>query len=545
MNVEEQLMNSPAAAQWKRIGVRHHHGINLPLFSLRSRRSCGIGEFPDLYLLLDFCHEIQVDVIQLLPLNDTGRQTSPYSALSAIALNPLFLGLAHLSNATDHPELRRLISEMQTLSQEPQIPYEKLHPLREDFLRKYFLLEGENILRSSSYQTFVKNNSWVEGYALFKTITIQRHWESWEHWPEALRDPTSEQLADLLHENKEEVQFHTLIQHLCFQQMISVKKAANERGIFLKGDIPILINRQSADVWLNRPLFRLDLAAGAPPDMYSKEGQNWNFPLYNWDEMEKIGYQWWKQRLQVASTLYDIYRLDHIVGFFRIWAIPLNKSAVEGSFIPTDESIWIAQGTKIMQMMLDDCPMLPIGEDLGAVPQDIRNSLTKMGICGTKVMRWERQWATDQSFIDPKKYNPESMTTVSTHDSETLSQWWRTLPAESKIYAKSKGWDYSPELLPDQILEILQDSHSSGSFFHINLLQEYFPLVKGLSWPDPEADRINIPSLISDRNWSYRFRPSVEEIIGNRELKLAMCKAIHGKKTCTENIVKQKETVIV
>ena len=172
-----------------------------------------------------------------------------------------------------------------------------------------------------------------------------------------------------------------------------------------------------------------------------------------------------------------------------------------------------------MKVMLDNCSLLAIGEDLGTVPPEVRANLKSLGISGTKVMRWERMWNEDKRFIDPKNYPQESMTTVSTHDSETLKLWWEKSPEDSREFCKFKGWNFTYELPLNQQKEILFDSHHSGSYFHINLLSEYLALVRDMTWMDPHDERINIPGVISDRNWTYRFRPSVEEIVKNKQLR--------------------------
>jgi 4-alpha-glucanotransferase len=315
------------------------------------------------------------------------------------------------------------------------------------------------------------------------------------------------------------MEFHSFVQYLCFQQLERVKKYAEEHHVWLKGDIPILINRESADVWFHQHLFLLDFAAGAPPDMFNEEGQKWGFPLYNWNAAKEQNYEWWITRLQTAEHFYHLYRIDHIVGFFRIWAIPLHAPAKEGYFYPSEEKEWLPQGEQIMRMMLTNSSMLPIGEDLGVVPPQVRSLLKSLGICGTKVMRWERRWETDQGFIPPETYLPESMTTVSTHDSDTLTLWWQRNKEEAILYAGTQGWEYTPELSIQEHADILRQSHHSGSLFHINLLQEYFSLIPGMTWDAPEDERINFPGTVSERNWSYRFRPSIEEIVSHPFLK--------------------------
>lgn len=518
---ENCLLSSPAGNMWKIIGIRQHHGIVIPLFSLYSHKSCGLGEFPDLLPVIDWCNTVGFDVIQLLPLNDTGMQPSPYSALSATALNPMHLGLASLPNLDQSFQLVALAQEIAKETKwNERIQYSTIYSKRQYFLKLYLETFSDQILHSQDYQSFILKNSWLKEYALFKTLKIQQQWKHWEDWPLELKNPSIETCDHLLKEYNSEISFHMILQYLCFQQLQHVKHYANEHKVLLKGDIPILINRDSADVWFYRSYFQLQHSAGAPPDMYAKDGQNWGFPIYHWEMLETDDYQWWKQRLQIATLFYDIYRLDHVVGFFRIWAIPIGKLGREGKFIPEDPSIWIPHGKKILQMMLESCPMLPIGEDLGTVPSEVRKCLKELGICGTKVMRWERLWdEKDQPFIPFDEYTPVSMTTVSTHDSDTILLWWKNSVEEAKKFADFMGLTYQTSLSKENLFSILQASHHTKSLFHINLLNEYLALIPGLTWPNPQDERINIPGVITEHNWSYRFRKPVEELVTNQELK--------------------------
>lgn len=518
----DHLYTSPAGKHWKKIGTHPHHGICLPLFSLHSETSGGIGEFTDLIPIIDWGRSVGLDVIQTLPLNDTGLETSPYSALSAFALNPLHLGLKKLPLYEDFEQLEGLFQEIHPLALEPRVPYTRVHKLKEKFLREYFRLTSGEILKTEDYQLFKEHNPWVDQYALFKALKIKRNWELWKNWPEEIQNPSKDTFQKLLIEMKEEVLFHTFLQYLCYRQMSEIKNYAEKQGVFLKGDIPILINMESADVWLNRDLFLTHLTAGAPPDQYKVDGQNWGFPLYNWEKNKEDGFAWWKKRLELASHCYHIYRIDHIVGFYRIWGIPLQASAKEGKFFPEDQRLWIPQGDEILRMMLEASPMLPIGEDLGVVPTEVRQNMRSLGICGTKVMRWERVWNEDRRFISPSDYIPESLTTLSTHDSETLNLWWQNHPDEAQDFCHFKDWDYENTLSIIKHQDILFDSHQSNSLFHINLLQEYLAVFPEMTWPNLEDERINIPGLVLDRNWTYRFRPSIEEFIHHDKLAILM-----------------------
>lgn len=523
MKDSSYLAHTSAARQWQLIGIKHHHGIAIPLFSLHSRHSYGIGEYTDLHLLIDWCASIGFDVIQLLPLNSMGLGTSPYSAISAFALEPLFLGLDFLPHIQEHPFLREELKTLPKFSYVSHIDYARVREYKERFLRHYFRFLGPQMIKSEAFEHFYQEASfWLKGYAVFKILKKRHHWMSWETWPEIESNISSELMDSVIYHEQEEFNWFCFLQFLCDQQLKAVKEHAFHKRVFLMGDIPILIGRDSVDVWLHRELFDLNYSAGAPPDMFSEIGQNWGFPIYQWQTIADQNYQWWVERLRWANRYYHIYRIDHIVGFFRIWSIPLGLTGKDGHFIPKEETTWVDHGQKIMLMMLDACDMLPIGEDLGVVPPEVRACLSALGICGTRVMRWERNWTKGGNFIFPHDYAVESMTTLSTHDTETTQQWWKDYPVEAQLFAQFKGWSYQPLLSREHHREILWDSHHSRSLFHINLLQEYLGLIPGLSWPNPSDERINIPGIMNDRNWCYRLRPSLEELAEHNSLKHLM-----------------------
>ncbi|MCB1067590.1 MAG: 4-alpha-glucanotransferase, partial [Simkania sp.] len=361
-------------------------------------------------------------------------------------------------------------------------------------------------------------------YALFKVLKHKMEQAPWTTWPKELLSPSKGEYDQLIEDNQDDIIFHIALQFLCYEQMKCVKNYSLAKQVFLKGDIPILINPDSVDVWAEPHLFDLTKAAGAPPDAYSSEGQYWGCPLFNWNAMRKYAenYEWWKKRLDFAGHFYDLFRIDHIVGFFRIWGIPHNHSPKAGSYIPADPSEWIPQGQEILQFLHHNSNMLPIGEDLGTVPREIKHCLAKLGIPGTKIIRWERKEDKKRSFIPYDEYPRLSMTSVSTHDTEPLALWWQVQKDEAKAFAEFKGWSYSPTLSFDQHREILRDSHQTPSLFHINLLQDYLSLFPELVWENLKDEQINIPGTTSPFNWTYRFRPSVEEIVSHEGLKKTM-----------------------
>ncbi len=314
----QAIRQTAAAGQWEKVGIKHHHGILTPVFSLRSLDSMGIGEYSDLMYLVDWCADLGMNVIQILPVNDPGLDSSPYNAISANALNPLNLGLRHLPDFFETEDIYTL-TELNKLQ---RVDYPKVRIHKFNYLKDYFAKVGKQIVESEEYKHFVNDNPWLKGYSVFKILKIGHDWRSWQTWDEEVRTPSDKLLDRIKKEMSEEYNFHIFVQFLCFKQLQDVKKAANRKGILLKGDIPILISPDSEEVWCHRSLFDLGLSAGAPPDIYNVDGQNWGFPLFNWDKLKEQDYHWWKLRLDTASKLYDIYRLDHIMGFFRIWAIP-------------------------------------------------------------------------------------------------------------------------------------------------------------------------------------------------------------------------------
>lgn len=504
---------------WNRIGVKHHHGINLPLSALRSKNDCGIGEFLDLLPLIDWCKKLGLDVIQLLPLNDSGNDPSPYNALSSRALHPLYLSLYALPYLEENSPLRKRLSEFENLNKAPRIAYQEVISYKLAWLRDYFSKYGKKVQEEPGYSQFIKENSWVEPYALFKVIKEKLANTHSQTWPKEYLALSREDYQKKKEDFKDEISFFITLQYLCFSQMMRIKQHAAESGVFIKGDIPILISSDSADVWNTPQFFDISFAAGSPPDVYNKEGQYWGFPLFNWEKLKQDQFNWWKSRLGFASNFYSIYRIDHVIGFFRIWGIPLSKLPHEGGFIPKDEKEWGPLGKELLAMMISSSPMLPIAEDLGIVPPVVPQCMQELGICGTKVIRWERLWKKkDKPFIPYQEYLPISMTTVSTHDSGNLQLWWKQYPEEAKDFAAFKKWTYAPEITRAQLQEILQDSHRTSSLFHINLLNEYLALFPELVSPNLEDERINIPGKILPTNWTYRFRPYIEDLIAHQDL---------------------------
>lgn len=486
-------------AAWDKIGKRNHHGIQVPLLSVWTEKSCGNGEFLDLIPLIDFLSKVGMDILQLLPLNDSGPDASPYNALSSTALHPIYLSLHAL------PYLDQPLPSIKIKTK--RLPYRKILDQKLNFLKGYVHKVGDRITSSEEYQSFLKKNPYLFDYAFYKTLKNIHARDDSEKWSET-KPP----------KDSPEVTFHLILQYLCHTQLETVRNHAEKKKVFLVGDIPILLSPDSADVWSNEHLFDLSLQAGSPPSPFDLHGQLWKLPLYKWEAVEKNDFNWWRKRIQVAAQYFHLYRIDHILGFFRIWAIPLGKTPADGHFIPNDPALMKLQGKKLLETLLTFSDMLPLGEDLGDPPPFVHEVMCDLEIPGLKIFRRIRNWETDRSFIPYEDYYPLSVTSVSTHDLEPVSLWWKKFPEEAKDYASFKNWSYTPTLSPENLHNILYDNHHSGSLFHINPLQEYLGCLPHLTWENPEDELINIPGTETPFNWTYRFRYPLETLTASKEL---------------------------
>lgn len=522
LSLENQIKHSSLKNAWEHIGIHHHHGINIPLFSLHSKNSCGIGEFLDLKLLIDFCKKIDMDIIQLLPLNDSGYEASPYNAVSSQALNPIYISLWDLPFVSSDEDLSLDLTAFKKFTYLQKIAYNAVLSSKIAFLKKYFKKHFIHFEQSAPYQTFLEENTWLTDYGLFKSLKEQYAHKGWFSWSKKHQNLSPSLRKELLKEKEEEIRFYIFLQFLSFTQMEDVKYYATKNKVFLKGDIPILISPESLDVWRERENFDLSFSAGSLPDQFTPDGQNWGFPIYNWEYIEESGYNFWKNRLKTASKFYHLYRIDHIIGLYRIFAIPRDKDASFGEYIPKDPGLAIIQGEQILaklNALTDKSPiMLPIGEDLGVEIDHIKRSMDKLSIPGTKIPRWERYVPDFKEYIPYEKYPPISLTSVSTHDSETLHLWWKNNPEEVKFFAKSYGMKYEEELTFDLRYQILKDSHNTPSLFHINLLPEYLALFDSLVWENPDDERINLPGTVLPSNWCYKMRPSLETLLSHKDI---------------------------
>jgi 4-alpha-glucanotransferase len=298
-------------------------GVVCPVGALRSARSTGVGEFPDIAGFAALCADMGVGLIQLLPVNDTAYESSPYSAVSAFALNPLYLRISDLPEAEDFA--KEIAALGKKFEKEKRFPYYKIVKAKMELLGEIFAANKEAITASArktaALGKWIEQNPWVKNYAVYRTLKDQNGQKTPDEW-KAFGKVSAKDIAALWasEASADARLFYAWLQKALDEQFTAAAAEVSKLGILLEGDIPILMNRDSCDVWAHPEYFRLDLSAGAPPDMYSPQGQNWGFPIYDWAAQAKDDYAFWRGRLAVAEKYYHAYRIDHVLGFFRIWA---------------------------------------------------------------------------------------------------------------------------------------------------------------------------------------------------------------------------------
>jgi len=418
------LIESKTSDKWERFGIRRRAGVAIPLFSVRSKKSIGIGEITDIKTIVKWCELTGNTILQLLPLNDTGFDFAPYNSVSSFALDPMYLSIQNLKEVYFTP-FKKDIRELRTKfhNTKDKVNY-AIKQSKIDLLWRIYRRSYLNGLKR--FERFIEeNNYWLKDYAMYKVIKFINGNNSWEDWKDEFKNGDTEVIEKFEKENFEKLQFHCWMQWQLFEQLKGVKKYASERGIYIMGDIPFLVSRDSCDVWANKHYFDLNLLSGAPADMYFANGQRWGMPPYNREEIEKDGYKYFTDKLKYAENFYDMYRIDHFIGFFRVWTIevsePLETGGLNGEYSPANEYLWEDTGRKLLDSMVAESNLLPCAEDLGTVPECSGRVLWEYGVPGMDVQRWMKD-AND--FLPKEKFRWLTAATVSTHDSSSLIEWW-------------------------------------------------------------------------------------------------------------------------
>ena len=499
-------------------------GFLIPLFSIRTKNSLGIGDIGDLYPLIDWAAEHGQRIIQLLPINDTSpSDASPYAAISSFAVNPLYIEISRIDEFSKSPSAGLLMKEweadgtIENLKAAKKIDYLAVRAVKMALLAESFSVFCKNDFlkrtkKGQKFNNFIeKERTWLSDYALFRVMKEEFGGKDWRQWRDCFkkREPTS--LAEFEEKNLERLTFYKWLQWIFIQQWDEMRAYAHDKGVYLMGDISFYPGVDSAEVWAQPSIFQMNenfelmATSGAPPDQFSADGQNWGTPLYNWDKMEADDFSWWKRRVEKVCNFFDLYRLDHFRGFESFWKVPKGKKASEGEWVK-------APGDKLLQRLLKislyERLIIPMAEDLGDISQEVHNLRNSLGIAGYKtfIFGWGEGEASGMAsgFRYPEDYAPAFLATTGTHDTPTLFGWWENLREDEK-WALSHyiGLSEPPsfEVMKEAILKRLLESKAN---FVVLPFQDIFGL--------GEEERINFPGTFSDHNWSWKMPFTVEEL---------------------------------
>ena len=513
-----------------------HAGLLVPLFSIPSSTSWGIGEIPDLATMGAWAASAGMDRLMILPLGTVpGGETSPYSSISTMAIDPVYIAVDRVEDfartggvASLSADAARALARAQ---QAKQIDYAavraaKHHALCAAFDR-FHRDEWEQFTeRSAALAAYIaRERWWLDDYALFQAISASRSGEPWTAWPADLAAHEARALDDARRRHAKTVLREQYWQWIAETQWRALRAALRAQGVTVVGDMPFGVGANSPEVWARAGEFMLDVSTGVPPDAFSEEGQDWQLPTYRWETIRAGDYAWLRARIRRAVALYDGVRVDHLVGLFRTYGRTPDRKAF---FTPAGEVAQRRQGEEILRIFLDS-GLIVLAEDLGTIPGFVRQSLADLGVPGTKVLRWERVWeARGQPFVDPVTYPAVSVAMTGTHDNEPLAEWWETAsPAErtalfalDAVQRCAGGTAAQPwsDALRDALLAVGYRSGSNDVFLPI---QDIF------GW----RDRINLPGTIGDHNWTWRLPWPVDHLAANdiaRERATFLCDLAHS-----------------
>src|SRR5262245_51392580 len=498
-----------------RFATGRHAGAIVPLFSIPSRKSWGIGEIPDLPRFARWLTAAGLDIVQLLPVNEMADgQNSPYSALSAMAIDPVYIAIGEVDEfieAGGESSLSRdERARLERARTAPAVDYHAVRALKASALAAAFLrfdchhwATGSN--RAVLFREFIERERWwLDDYTLFRALHRENDTRHWVEWEAGLRDRVPAALDAARERLATEIRAFAWVQWIADLQWQRARDSALPVGIF--GDFPFVVSGDSADVWARQHEFRIDASVGVPPDAFSETGQDWGLPVYRWDVIVPGGFEWLRQRARRCAELYDGFRLDHLVGFYRTFVRERDQRT---HFVPPDEPAQCDQGERVLGV-LGDCGSRIIAEDLGVVPDFVRASLTRLQVPGLKVLRWEREWhQPQQPFRDPVSYPAVSVATTGTHDTEPLAEWWQMASVEERAAAVrlprlgEAGFTADAPFdakLRDALIETLFDARSDTLLLPV---QDLF------GW----RDRINTPAVVDDVNWTWRLPWAVDDLV--------------------------------
>ena len=547
-------------------------GVLAPLFALRRDDDLGIGDVAALRQFIDWTAENGFKLVQLLPINEVGGDNSPYNAISARAIEPTTLELApgtpiDLSQADFDEAIAGLDL---TKLRRGSVKYPLVKKLKRRLLEKAFDNFSRNAepQRKSGFERFSKDESeWLEDYVMFRSLMeANGNSEAWDQWSPEHRTLNQARawLANLPSDRRSTVtsqqDFFRYVQWIAHEQWLQIKSYAEERGVALMGDIPFGVSYYSADVFARPDEFVLDWAGGAPPEPYFKDdeftqkwGQNWGIPLYRWDVMRASSLRWWRQRVRGVKHMFHVFRIDHVLGFYRIYSFPwrpdrnreflplnqeqmLERTGGHGPhFSPRDDSTHDnceanrSEGEQYLKVVLEEAGATRVvGEDLGTVPNYVRPNLQSLGVAGFKIPQWETR---HERVIPGTEYERLSVVTYATHDHKPIRALWEEAVEEptptsdqargdlNKI-AQFAGFDpqgQAVEYERDFYPSIMQALFASNAWLAVVMITDLLA----------RKYRFNVPGTAANSNWTRRMQRSISQLRSSRKER-ARLRLIHG-----------------
>jgi 4-alpha-glucanotransferase len=498
-------------------------GVVLPLFSIRTRRDWGIGQITDLPVCAAWIRRAGQRLLQVLPPHELSvGETSPYGALTAFGLDPIYLDVEAVPDLDSRARAEVLGREgdavLARLRASSRVDYREVRALKTRVLRAAFdrFFESEWARRGPRAQKLsefiAKEGVWLDDLALYTALREARGGSSWTTWSEDQRERRPSAMQKVRADHGRRIVEVAYIQWLLSEQWNAAHAQMRDLGVELMGDIPFIVGTESADVWSHAAQFQLNVSLGAPPDDYSAEGQDWGLPAYDWLAMEADNLGWIRARARRAAQLYDRFRLDHVVGYFRQW-VRSKTGPGRGRFDPDGPDAQQARGLRVLGATLQATsedpasvgPPRAIAEDLGVIPPFVHDVLRRLEMPGYRVLPWQK----DRSlFRDPRAFPASSVASWSTHDTAPIDAWWDEFPEDERLQLSARARipaGASPEA---RSLALLGDLFQTSSDLTLVLAQELLG----------SRERINVPGTVGSHNWTWRLPAPIEDLQADRRV---------------------------
>ncbi len=535
-------------------------GLLAPLFALRTEDDLGIGDVEALRQFIDWARPLGFRLIQLLPINETGGDNSAYNAISSRAIDPTTLHLAPGSPVDLTQEIFDEVTASVDLTalRRGGVHYEIVKPLKKKLLERAYAGFAKRAPNESFKKFCGDESAWLDDYTLFRVL-MEMHGERemWDEWPQNTLAAARAWLDSLGGSEPAEIEqrreFFRYVQWLAHEQWIAVKTFAEERGVALMGDIPFGVSYYSADVFAHPESFALDWSGGAPPEPYFKDdeftqkwGQNWGIPLYDWNQMRTQDFAWWRQRIRGVKEIFHIFRIDHILGFYRIYVFPWRPERNPEILPLTREEMLAATGGRSPQfaprnddteenseqnrrdgeeylrvVLAEAGAARVVGEDLGTVPDYVRPNLHSLGIAGFKIPQWEND--REERTIPGRDYQRLSVATFATHDHKPVRALWEEAFGEASEtegqsrHELNKMANFADVPQPNEATDYLREFYPA--IFEALFRSESWIAIVMITDLLGRKDRYNVPGTAADSNWTRRLHTTVAKLGGGHALK--------------------------